>query len=227
MRWGGSSPWGLLSPWGGVYEFCEIADDRVLVQMDDAPGNRKFRDLVCDFVEGLDVYAEEARLVGEAFDLDTATGVQLDAIGAVIGLPRQGFPDDRYRVFLKIQSDLLLSAARDGANWTGTVNNILTICRTFTGPGPAISLQNSPPYAFLLSIPGVAADELRILVRFICVAIYAGVYGQIIFIVAPDSLWDSSAVGPLPDAGIWCSTSVAVPNCATWGFTIQIGIDCE
>lgn len=227
MRWGGSSLWGASSAWGASYEFCDLADDRVLVQMDDQTGNRKFRDLVCDFVEGLDLYAEEARLVGEAFDVDTATGVQLDAIGAVIGLPRQGFPDDRYRVFLKIQSDLLLSAARDDANWTGTINNILTICRTFVGPGPTVTFQNLPPYSFSLSIPGVAADEIRILVRFLCVALYAGVYGQFIFIVAPDSLWDSDAVGPLPDGGIWCSTSVAVPNCATYGFTIQIGTDCE
>lgn len=230
MKWGlQAGPWGLEALWGldsgpGGEEFCALAEERVLIQMDDAPTNRKFRDLVCIFVEALGDFKDVADDVAAAFDLDSAIGEQLDFIGAVVGLPRQGFSDTRYRTFLQIQVDLLLSAARDEANWTGTHNNILKICRTFIGPGPdPIVLKNFSPYSFTLDVPGLVLSELEILLTFICKAIYAGVLGQVTIILASDSLWDSDSVGPIPDGGIWCSDSVVVNPCATWNFTIAIG----
>ena len=234
MRYGTAAPWGLGSLWGvdsgtGPAEFCQLADDRVLVQMDDTGGNRKFRDLICVFAEGFGHFSDVAFDVQDGFDLSTAVGVQLDMIGAVIGLPRQGFPDDRYRVFLQIQTDLVLSAAREDGNWTGTSNNILRICRTFIGPAAGtINLVNLPPYDFRLTIPGITLAELEILANFICVALYAGVLGRVIFTVAAESLWDSDTVGPIPDGGIWGSSSVTVSPSAVWGFSYPIGSQpCE
>ena len=234
MRFGTAAPWGLGSLWGvdsgtGPAEFCQLADERVLVQMDDAGGNRKFRDMLCDFAEGFGHFSDVALDVGDGFDLSTAIGEQLDMIGAVIGLPRQGFPDDRYRVFLQIQTDLVLSAAREDGNWTGTGNNILRICRTFIGPAAGtINLVNLPPYDFRLTIPGITLSELEILANFICVALYAGVLGRVIFIVGADSLWDSSDVGPIPDGGIWGSSDVAVSPSAVWNYSFPIGSQpCE
>ena len=234
MRYGTAAPWGLGSLWGvdsgtGPAEFCQLADERVLVQMDDAGGNRKFRDLICDFAEGFGHFSDVAFDVRDGFDLSTAVGVQLDMIGAVIGLPRQGFPDDRYRVFLEIQTELVLSAAREDGNWTGTGNNILRICRKFIGPAAGtINLINLPPYDFRLSIPGITIEELEILANFICVALYAGVLGRVIFIVGADSLWDSVAVGPIPDGGIWGSSSVVVSPSAVWNYSFPIGSQpCE
>lgn len=230
--WGLDPGWGACQLWGvGTCqdEICKLGDERVLVQMDDAPANRKFRDLICIFLEGLGHYADVAESVAAAFDVDSAVGEQLDFIGGVVGLPRQGFSDARYRVFLNIQIDLLLSANREGANWTGTGNNILKIVRTFIGPGvDPIVLTNFPPYSFLLSIPGITLSELEILINFLCVALYAGVLGQTVFVLGPDSLWDSDSVGPIVDGGIWCSASVPVVPCAVWGFTVPIGTQpCE
>lgn len=226
LPWGSGSLWGLLTG-PGPEEFCELAQDRVLIQMDDAPSNRKFRDLICILVEGLGEYRDVALDVAAAFDLDAAIGVQLDAIGAVVGLPRQGYPDDRYRTFLRIQIDLLLGGNREGGNWTGTHNNILSIVRTFIGPGPdPIILTNYAPYSFTLSIPGLDPAEIPILRRFLCIALYAAVLGQSIFTVADNSLWDSESVGPIPNGGIWCSGSVVVPDCATWGFAVITGGAC-
>jgi hypothetical protein len=198
--------------------------------MDDTTGNRDFRELLCVFLEGLGDYVDVAQDVANGFDLDTAVGDQLDAIGAVVGLPRQGFNDTRYRTFLRIQVDLLLSAVRDDANWTGTGNNILKIVRTFIGAGgPPIVLTNLPPYSFNLTIPGITLAELDILVNFLCVALYAGVLGQTIFVLGPNSLWDSASVGPIPDGGIWCSAHPIPPfPCGVWGFAVQIGTQpCE
>lgn len=231
--WGLPPGWGTCQLWGvGVCqdEICEQGDERVLIQMDDTIGNRNFRELICIFLEGLGHYVDVSKTVSAAFDVDTAVGEQLDFIGAVVGLPRQGFDDTRYRVFLNIQIDLLLSANREEANWTGTGNNVLKIIRTFIGVTvDPIVLANYAPYSFLITIPGITVSELDILVNFLCVALYAGVLGQVIFILGPDSLWNSDpvlGVGPIvPDGGVWCSAEPLVPPfpCAAWGFTVPIG----
>lgn len=231
--WGLDPGWSISGFWGvgsAQDEICEQGDARVLIQMDDADGNRDFRELVCVFLQGLGHYVDVAQDVSAGFDVDTAIGQQLDFIGSVVGLPRQGFSDTRYRVFLNIQIDLLLSAVRDEANWTGTNNNILKIVRTFIGatPGQDVVLTNLPPYSFELTIPGITLSEMSILVNFLCVALYAGVLGQVVFILGADSLWDSDSVGPIVNGGIWCSASVAVVPCATWGLTVTIGTQpCE
>jgi hypothetical protein len=230
MRWGIKAKWGVNTHWGidkdpNEVEFCEKADERVLVQMDDTVGNRKFRDFICELVGPLGHYASVAEDVEGAFDIDTAVGIQLDMIGAVIGLPRQGFSDLRYRVFLNIQVDLILSAMRNEANWTGTHNNILRICRTFIGdtePLPVL-LSNIPPYSFVLSVPNVAGSELDLLIRFVCIALYAGVLGQVMTTLADDSLW-ASTHGAVVDEAIFCSVHGAVADCGTWGTTKPIGI---
>lgn len=231
-KWG-LSLWGLGSPWGGPStpgpdKYCALADERVLAQMDDTPTTRNFRDFICELAKNFGTFEDVAIDVGEAFDVDVAQGVQLDAIGAVVGLPRQGFGDIRYRTFLNIQIDLLLSAVRDAANWTGTHENILSICRTFVGAGPTIVLTNFPPYFFSLSVPGVTVSELLILANFVCKAIYAGVLGEILTTVDSDSLWDSINAGPIPDGGIWCSAHVPVTPCSKWGIAVAIGTQpCE
>lgn len=205
-------------------EVCKLGEERVLIQMDDAPDNRKFRDLICVLLEGLGEFQDVARAITAAFDVETAEGEQLDFIGSVVGLPRQGYTDDRYRTFIQIQIDLIQTARQEGANWTGTHNNLLRIIRTFIGDGPdPIVLSNFPPYSFTVTIPGIVLSEMQILINFLCVALYAGVLGQTIFTLAPSSLWDSASVGPITDGGIWCSDSVPVVPCAVWGFTVQIG----
>jgi hypothetical protein len=229
MRWGGGGLWGVGSLWGIDQDpngalYCQLADDRVLIQMGDATANRQFRDFLCMFVEQLGEDVTVLQDIAAAFDLDTAQGEQLDMIGSLLDLPRQGFDDDRYRTFLQIQVQLILSAMRDEANWTGTHNNILEICRTFIGPFGSISLQNLSPYSFVLSIPSITDPvELGILISFLCKALYAGVLGQIIQTLGPDSLWSSDSV-VIPEGAIWCSASVAIPGCATWGTTTPIGL---
>lgn len=227
MRWG--LPWSVESTWGidedpNVVNICDLADDRVLIQMDDTAGNRKFRDLICDLVGPLGAYITVLRDIQQAFNLDFAVGEQLDFVGSVLGLKRQNFGDDDYRRFLKIQRDLILGAFRKDANWTGTINNILTICRTFTPTAPSIVLVNFGGYSFELSIPSLSAAEFQVLNDFICKALYAGVLGQVIEVFDAFSLWNSDDVA-VTGGGIWCSDDVTIPNCATWAQGTPIG-DC-
>lgn len=233
MLWGLGSRWGSLSFWGlgsgpGPDEFCDLAQSRVLVQMDDTPGNRNFRDLVCEFSKPLGNFRDVCReIIATAFDLDNTTGVGLDAIGEIVGLPREAEPDARYRELLRIQIELILSQDREGAEWTGTSENIIRICRLFIGPTPGqpVVLINTPPYDFTLTVPTITLANFDRLFRFLCKALFAGVLGNIKFPLAPNSSWASVSVA-VPNAGIYCSTSVPIAGCAQYGTVKTIG-SCE
>jgi hypothetical protein len=229
MEYGLGSFWGLTSFWGldenpFIIEVCDLADTRVLVQMDDTAGNNDFRQYICETVKPWGEYAKVLDDVKNAFDIETAAGEQLDYLGEIVGIPRREFTDDRYRTFVKIQIDLILSSARSDANWTGTTNNILTICREFLGVGPALSILNSPPYSYVLNLPALPPDEQDILFGFLCKATYAGVLGYVLTGQVTGFIWGSQSV-VVPSAGIWGSQNVAVPGAATWGSTTLIGGD--
>lgn len=228
--WG--APWGLGAPWGapksGADYACTLMNERVLVQHPDASGERKFRDWLCCFAEQAGEYMDVVAEVKAAFKLETAVGIQLDVIGSLVDLPRSGEGDTRYRLLLEIQIELLLSSRPGLPNWTGTVNNILTICRRFIGAAVVqpVVYHPTPPYGYMLQVPsyGTLAD-LQTLIRFLCKATWAGVLGQIIVIIGGEnSLWDSIH-GAVANSGIWCSTHGAVAGCATWDHVLVIGLD--
>lgn len=220
--WGGAFPWGGAAV-GPVYA-CQLTEDRVLIQHPDATGERQFRDWICRYNQHAGEYIDVCAEVKEAFDVDTAVGVQLDMIGSLVGLPRSGFDDPRYRTLLKIQINLLIGSRPGNPNFTGTVNNILRICREFIGVAVSdpVVLQNAPPYGYVLTVPGVTLSELEILIRFICQATFAGVLGQVIVVSDTQSYWGSTH-GAVSGSGIWCSDHGAVANCATWAHVVTIG----
>lgn len=225
--------WGTLygtgSLWGTGFTqnaICADADSRVLVQMDDTVGNRKFRDMQCDYASSVGEFIDVCQDVQAGFDVTTAIGAQLDIIGSVIGLPRQGYDDTDYRRFLTIQSDILLAQARDDANWTGTSNNLLTICRTFIGTGVVtpVVLNNTPPYEYTLSVPGVSIADMQVLAGFLCVATYAGVRGLVYFSQGVDSSY-GSVHGAATDEGVYGSVHGVVAGAAVYGGVVVIGED--
>lgn len=229
--WGASSSWGVCALWGLAgcdveSEICEFVQTRILYQMSEAPGARNFRDFMCIHAEPFGEFIDVAQQVGEAFNLDTAVGVQLDVIGRVIDLPRSGFTDDEfYRKLLKIQATILQGQTE--GDWTGSVNQILSMVRTFIGestPG-TVTYTLVPPYSFELGIPvTLTAAEFGVLFRLICKAIYAGVLGFLVLTPAGDNLWDSQPGGVVASGGVWCSHHGAVPNCAQWsGLVVTTG----
>jgi len=225
--WG--SPWAITSTWGiasaGANAACELAEERVLVQMDDTVGNRKFRDFMCILAEPFGIYTEVMADLKAAFDIETAIGVQLDIIGSIIDLPRSGLADDRYRIFLRIQTEILLGQVT--GDWTGSVNNILTMVRTLIGTGVVTPINYilHPPYTFELIIPGVfPVSEIRLLFRLICRAIYAAVLGFVAFVPLGENLWQYTDLS-VTDGGVWCYTDGSVPDCAVWSYVIPT-TDC-
>lgn len=211
----------LLSLVPDLTPFAQLADDRALSQMDDEVGNRKFRDLLRELAEGPGTFRDVAMTVRSAFDRVDAFGDQLDMIGSVVGLAREGATDDRYRVLLGIQIELLLATERDGGSWTGTGENVLRISRAFLErPTGQITLRNIPPYAYLLSLPAMTVAELQRLVRFLRLARYAGVLGHVAASLGDDAAWghDTETV---PAAGIWGHDTVTITGASTWG-TVEV-----
>lgn len=206
--WGASAFWGACSLWGlgGCQSgICAVVETRILSQMDMTVGNRDFREFMCIVAEPFGRFSDVAEDVAGAFDLDSAIGIQLDMIGSVIDLPRSGFTDDVfYRKLLKIQATIL-QGQTDG-DWTGSVNQILTMVRTFIGAGGGPIVYTAvPPYAFQLDIPTtLTGPEFSVLFRLICRALYAGVLGFIVIVEPGDNLWDS-AHGAVTNSAIWGS----------------------
>jgi hypothetical protein len=202
--------------------FKELGDCRVLSQMDDAFGARNFRDwmqiVACqpgrlfDVINGLKA----------ALELPTAVGAQLDLIGAIVGLAREGATDAQYRIYLEIQTELLLANVRDEAEWTGTGENLLRIVRTFIGSAAgAITLSNLPPYSYHLTIPvGLTVTQALLLARFLRIATYAGVLGFFDFALGADT-WGSASVA-VATAGTWGSASVVVAGVSIWDLVITV-----
>ncbi len=196
--------------------FAELADDRTLVQM-----GPSFRSLVQELVQERARTYDALAGIKAAFDVEHAVGTQLDVIGSIVGLPREGFTDARYSVFLGIQIELLLAAARENGEWTGTCENILRIVRHFVGAAaPAITLRNAPPYSYAITIEGLDLDEAWLLVRFLRTASHAGVLGLVVIPLDDDSLWDSDSVS-VTSGGIWDSDSVAVTDPMVWGTAVS------
>ena len=227
--WGISAPWANTSTWGivsaGALAACDLAEQRVLVQMDDTIGNRRFRDLMCILAGPFGIYTDVMADLKTAFEIDTAIGVQLDIIGSIIDLPRSGLTDDRYRVFLSVQTDVLLGQVT--GDWTGSVNNILAMVRTLIGTGIATPIDYilHTPYTFELVIPGfLPVTELRLLFRLICRAIYAGVLGFIAFVPLGANRWQYTDFS-VADGGVWCYTDGSVADCAEFSYVIPTS-DC-
>lgn len=121
--------------------------------------NTTFSALVDTFADRTEDLIDVSVEVATAFDLDAAVGVQLDRLGEILQLPRYGYADDRYRVLLQIQAQLVLSS-------TTTTAVILRIVELFTGHAPT-SYADAYPMAYIvgaqLDDPADAALLLELL----------------------------------------------------------------
>lgn len=95
------------------------------------------------------------------FDIPTAYGKQLDQIGSILRLPREGWTDELYRVYLRTQSLLILPNRRGQENLMKVVRSLMN-----TDAG-SIGYTESTPKTYTLTVPTVTLDELAGWVRFL------------------------------------------------------------
>lgn len=195
---------------------CSLANARTLEQMPE-DGDRTFRRWLCAFATTAAVDTGTVLALIQSFNLDFAFGVQLDLLGAWMGLPRQGqVSDDRYRTWLRIQA--LLLSGKD----TGKATNILTITRTFLGPTPGKSIfLHNGQYAYELEFPDFefAGSEVPQLIRFLRIATWAAVQGVISWNLGGVYAYDAASTIPVPGEGLWAydeSDSIPVADHLVW-----------
>lgn len=129
-----------------------------------------------------------AEAIGPAFDVETATGDRLDKIGGILQLPRYGYDDDRYRVLLQIQAQIVLSS-------TTTTPTILRIVELYT-EAPAISYADAYPMAYRVGAAPMAAADEGLFLRLLRDAT-AAAYGIQVILTDADSVIGDYSDDPL------------------------------
>lgn len=103
--------------------------------------------LLSAFLEQVQTLENNIAAVNASRDVDKATGLSLDAIGALVGRPRAGLADDLYRVFIKGQT--LVNRSR------GTAEDIIAAVLAV--------VSNSGKRAYLVERTTSRSFELRVI----------------------------------------------------------------
>lgn len=211
----------LLSLDPHVTTFAELAGTtRPLTQMSDETSSRNLRALLEAMSGQAARFYDVCAVVVVSHELTTAVGDQLDQIGAIVGLAREGYDDERYAELLDIQVKLLLAAGRSGAEWTGRAPNIIAIARQFIGAAAGtITLRNWPPLSYEITVPNLTLADATLLARFLRIANDAAVIGLLVVSLSAD-VWGSDSV-VVSGAGKWGSASVAITSPSTWDTVIE------
>ena len=138
-----------LAKWPDATPLIEshVADglDRLVVALQGATNLKKMLAIFLEEVQKIEDVMVDIR-PSVLFNLTDAIGVQLDQLGALLGLPREGWDDDTYRLYLRTQSLLILPDRR-------TVENLLTVARTLIDDSvPDIAYSEWTPKSFFLSV---------------------------------------------------------------------------
>jgi hypothetical protein len=180
-----SSAWGF--EWGTVTwgEGALDASDRLLMFVR-SPRLSGFVNVLGDRTSDL---IDASILAAAAFDLDTAVGVHLDRLGAILQLPRYGYADDRYRVLLQIQAQLVLSS-------TTATSVILRIVELFTGHAP-LSYADAYPMGFRIGVELDDPTDAALLLQILGNAKAAAYSVEVIVGDASDTVIGDYSIDPL------------------------------
>lgn len=116
-----------------------------------------------DFKKVLDIFNRRVQIVENVyrgitptllFDIPTAYGQQLDQLGNLLGLPREGWDDPLYRIYLRTQSLLILPERRTQANLLLVIRSLMD-----TDAG-TILYSESNPKTYALDIPAATLEDL-------------------------------------------------------------------
>ena len=95
------------------------------------------------------------------FNIETAYGQQLDQLGSFLRLPREGWDDDLYRIYLRTQELLVLPKTRTQARLIQVVRSLLD------DPNGNVEYAEFRPKSYLLGVPGVDLEVLVTWIRFL------------------------------------------------------------
>lgn len=168
--------WGEL--WGDAVADIEThVDDgisRLVYALTCAP---EFEKLLTIYLEKVQEIEHAIRGVSPSllFDIPTAYGQQLNQIGNILGLPREGWSDELYRVYLRTMALLILPDRR-------TQRRLLEVIRSLMDTDAGIiEYVEFRPKTYLIAVAGVELGELISWLRFIELCRPATYIAQIIW----------------------------------------------
>lgn len=150
--------------------------------------------------------------------VSSATGVQLDAIGALVDLRRNGLDDEDYRTAIKVEVQTLVSS--------GTIPQILNAVATIINDGRQIKYTELYPATFVVDVESLTTAELDLLLALLCDMPQGGVAA--LLAVSDRGLsrgWDYSS--GVDYAGSWAYTAGSTPGIASpWGYALPFNSRC-
>jgi hypothetical protein len=165
-------PGGEAEP-GTPGELDAVMVDRLLQVVRPGP---VFSSLISLFANRGKAIIAALEAVRNGFDVEDAVGIQLDRLGEILQLPRFGAGDERYRVLLQIQIQLILSSV-------GTTDSLLEVVRLFTGVD-APEYYEAHPLRFSISAIVLDHDDALLLRKLLKQAKVGGV--AMSFVIWPD-----------------------------------------
>ncbi len=131
----------------------EDAKARLVYALDNAVDLKKVLDIFSRRVQILEnVYRGITPTL--LFDIPTAYGQQLNQIGNLLGLPREGWDDPLYRIYLRTQSLLILPERRTQANLLLVIRSLMD-----TDDGVILYTEENPK-TYALDIPATSIEDL-------------------------------------------------------------------
>jgi hypothetical protein len=125
------------------------------------------------------------------FDIETAYGTQLDQLGAILKLPREGWDDPLYRIFLRTQALLILPDRRTQARLIEVARSLMN-----TDAG-MVDYQEFRPKTYTLGVGAVDLLTFSTWIRFLELCRPATYNAQIIW--NPDEAFGyDDATGTVP-----------------------------
>lgn len=169
-----------------------------------------------------ELFCDVSRQQGQINSLryvSTASGVQLDEIGELVGRPRNGLPDDDYRRAIVAAANALITS--------GTVPEILDLVRTLFGDSVSIDYQEFYPASFRLCVFPLAPPDFDLLLQILADTPPAAV-AALLCTFDPDEIagWDTTTGNDAgPPLASWTSTTGPDADDARsrWVYVAKIG----
>ena len=223
--WGfawGSAPWGSGTAWPSGDEVIDVGErdhvatalDRLWKQLEGLPNWTLVMELLGEMlqeIEGVLLQVARTRYIADAI------GVQLDAIGEMIGLRRGAFTDDDlYRLAIIVDARTQISST--------TAPEILEVARRIAPEGATVRLLQLFPSSWRLTITDLSEAVFAALLVIMADLPSAGKSALLeTYTTGMAAGWDSTTGGTTPPLGSWGSTTGPTDAIAIWSNAAPLG----
>lgn len=223
--WGfewGEAFWGSGTEWPGEPEVVEpgerdhtqTARDRLWKQLEGLPNWTAIMEVMGELLQEVESVLAQVSAGRHIMD---AEGVQLDEIGAMIGLSRGAFADDDlYRLAIIVDARTQISST--------TAPEILEVARRIAPDGALVRLQQLFPSSWHLTITDLSEVVFAALLVIMADLPSAGKNGLLVTYDSDNVAgWASTTPGAGPPLGAWGSTTGPTDSLAVWSNGALLG----